>query len=98
MTVSINNKILKAHPQNSIRSPIYQGISDNNIIAYFKELTKISKLPAPKVISGKNALDGSRAQVWSVKPTEGPLAGSTVNLRNFSRSQQDTLVRYTIEL
>ncbi|OOF46831.1 hypothetical protein BKK52_10710 [Rodentibacter trehalosifermentans] len=82
----------------SMGAPVYQGVSDQNVFSYFKEITGVDKLPNPIVISKMKDLNGNNGKVWSVKPTEGPLKGSTVNLRTFSSSQEKTRAKYTVEI
>ena len=98
ITIGINNKTFKAHPKNSIGSPIYQGVSDIEVKQYFMQIAGVDKLPAPQIMKGKFDISGSPAKVWTVKPTTGPLEGYTVNLRTFSSSQQLTNAKLTIDL
>lgn len=98
MKLNINGKSYSANPNTSIRVPIFQQVSDHDVITYFKELSGVDKLPMPKSIPKMKDLDGNTGKVWTVKPETGPLRGSTINLRNFSTSQKDTNSKYTIEI
>ncbi|WP_256821843.1 VENN motif pre-toxin domain-containing protein, partial [Rodentibacter trehalosifermentans] len=98
MKIAINGQTYTANPKTSMGAPVYQGVSDQNVFSYFKEITGVDKLPNPIVISKMKDLNGNNGKVWSVKPTEGPLKGSTVNLRTFSSSQEKTRAKYTVEI
>lgn len=94
MTVNINNKTFKAHPQNSIGSPVYQGVRDSEVKQYFMEIAGVDRLPTPQIMKGKFDINESPVKVWVVKPTTGPLEGYTV----FSSSQHLTNAKFTIEI
>lgn len=55
-------------------------------------------MPLPKTIRGKTDINSNPAKVWTIKLTDGPLQGSTINLRNFSSSGKKTRAKYTIEI
>lgn len=98
MKLNINGKTYTTNPDTSTGVPVFQGVSDRDVIAYFKELAGVDKLPNPKPISKMRDLEGNIGKVWGVKPIDGPLKGSTVNLRNFSSSQHQTNAKFTIEI
>ncbi|MFA9500932.1 hypothetical protein ACERCG_11030 [Mannheimia sp. E30BD] len=98
MKLNINGKIYTTNPDTSTRVPVFKGVSDQDVIAYFKELAGADKLPIPKIIPRMKDLDGNVGKVWAVKPADGPLKGSTLNLRNFSSSQHHTNAKFTIEI
>ncbi|NMP26600.1 hypothetical protein GW590_06950 [Rahnella sp. SAP-1] len=60
-------------------------------MTYFKQLTGSENMPSAKVIAGKGT-------VYSVKITEGSSSGSTLTLRDFSTSVQQTGAKWTIDL
>ncbi|WP_416340013.1 DUF6862 domain-containing protein [Pantoea piersonii] len=89
--LSINGKTMVTEPETSIGAPVFKGATDADVITYFKQLTGSEKMPETKVIPGKG-------EIYSVKVTEGPNAGSTITLRNFSTSAQQTGAKWTIDL
>ncbi|OOR96044.1 hypothetical protein B0186_11155, partial [Canicola haemoglobinophilus] len=98
MKLTINGRLYLTNPKTSIGSPVYKGVSDQDVITYFKELTGVDKLPNPSIVSKMKDLNGQDGKVWTIKPTDGPLKGSSINLRNFSSSQEKTNSKYTIEI
>jgi hypothetical protein len=89
--LSINGKAMATEPDISIGAPEFKGATDADVMTYFKQLAGSEKMPEAKVIQGKG-------EVYSVKVTEGPNAGSTLTLRNFSTSAQQTGAKWTIDL
>ncbi|WP_018651248.1 VENN motif pre-toxin domain-containing protein [Actinobacillus capsulatus] len=98
MKVTINGQTYATNPRTSIGAPVFQGVSDQNVISYYKEISGVDKLPSPQIIPKMKDLNGNSGKVWTIKPQQGPLKGSTINLRNFSTSQNDTNAKYTIEI
>lgn len=78
-------------PELSLGAPVFKGATDADVMTYFKQLTGSENMPSVKVVPGKGNL-------YSVKITEGPSAGSTVTLRDFSTSAQQTGAKWTIDL
>lgn len=89
--LSINGKTMVTEPETSIGAPVFKGATDADVMTYFKQLAGSEKMPEAKIVSGKG-------EVYSVKVTEGPNAGSTITLRNFSTSAQQTGAKWTIDL
>ncbi|MDO4871734.1 MAG: hypothetical protein Q4A26_03315, partial [Candidatus Saccharibacteria bacterium] len=90
--------IHKADINDSKSVPVFHNISDENAITYFKELAGIENLPPPLTIANKFDIHGNPAKVWTVKPAKGPFKGTTLNLRNFSTSQDQIPTKLTIEI
>ena len=90
--------IHKADINDSKSVPVFHNVSDENAITYFKELAGIENLPPPLTIANKFDIHGNPAKVWTVKPTKGPFKGTTLNLRNFSTSQDQIPTKLTIEI
>ncbi|PVZ84730.1 hypothetical protein C9426_22335 [Serratia sp. S1B] len=89
--LNINGKTLVADPDVSLGAPVFKGATDADVMSYFKQITGSESMPPAKVIPGKGT-------VYSVKITEGPNAGSTFTLRDFSTSAQQTGANWTIDL
>lgn len=87
----INGRTLTTEPEISIGAPVFRGATDADVTAYFKQHSGSENMPTAKVIPGKGT-------VYSVKITEGPNAGSTFTLRDFSSSAQQTGAKWTIDL
>ncbi|MFL1733166.1 hypothetical protein, partial [Moraxella oculi] len=98
MTVIINGRTYHANPRTSDRAPIYQGVSNQDVQAYYMQIAGIQNMPSSRPISGRKDIYGNPAQVWSIKPTQGPLAGATINLRTYSNTQKQSMAKYTIEI
>lgn len=89
--LTINGKTMVADSELSLGAPVFKGATDADVITYFKQLTRTEKMPPVKVVPGKG-------NVYSVKIIEGPSAGSTITLRDFSTSAQQTGAKWTIDL
>ncbi|AIR62543.1 hypothetical protein LH23_18345 [Cedecea neteri] len=89
--LNINGKTMVTDPELSLGAPVFKGATDADVMTYFKQLTGSENMPSVKVVPGKGNL-------YSVKITEGPSAGSTVTLRDFSTSAQQTGAKWTIDL
>ncbi|ADO50554.1 VENN motif pre-toxin domain-containing protein [[Enterobacter] lignolyticus] len=89
--LNINGKTMVTDPELSLGAPVFKGATDADVMTYFKQLTGSENMPSAKVVPGKG-------NVYSVKITEGPSAGSTVTLRDFSTSAQQTGAKWTIDL
>ena len=89
--LNINGKTMVADPQLSLGAPVFKGATDADVMTYFKQLAGAENMPSAKVVPGKGT-------VYSIKVTEGPSAGSTLTLRDFSTSAQQTGAKWTIDL
>ncbi|MGO4797048.1 VENN motif pre-toxin domain-containing protein, partial [Serratia quinivorans] len=89
--LNINGKTMVADPQLSLGAPVFKGANDADVMTYFKQLSGSENMPSAKVVPGKGT-------VYSIKVTEGPSAGSTLTLRDFSTSAQQTGAKWTIDL
>ncbi|WP_233527649.1 hemagglutinin repeat-containing protein [Serratia sp. PAMC26656] len=89
--LNINGKTMVADPQLSLGAPVFKGATDADVMTYFKQLAGSENMPSAKVVPGKGT-------VYSIKVTEGPSAGSTLTLRDFSTSAQQTGAKWTIDL
>ncbi|WP_279716405.1 ankyrin repeat domain-containing protein [Chelonobacter oris] len=98
MKLSVNGKIFYADKKLSEGTPIFSGLSNKQIEQLFKDISGINKLPTGKTILGTKTLNGDMGIVYPVKPTDGLLKGATVNLRNFSTSQNESGEKWTIEI
>ncbi|XXN66085.1 hemagglutinin repeat-containing protein (plasmid) [Enterobacter ludwigii] len=89
--ITVNGKTMSADPETSIGAPVFKGASDADVMTYFKQITGSGNMPDGKNIAGKGT-------VYSIKITEGPNAGSTMTLRDFSNSSQQTGAKWTIDI
>lgn len=80
-----------ADPQLSVGATVFTGATDADVMTYFKQLAGLESMPSAKVVPGKGT-------VYLIKVTAGPSAGSTVTLRDFSTSAQQTGAKWTIDL
>lgn len=90
-SLSINGKTLMADPTTSIGAPVFKGASEADVKTYFQQISGAEVLPAAKAIPGKGTL-------YSVKVTSGANAGSTMTLRDFSNSTEQTGAKWTIDV
>lgn len=80
-----------ADPTTSIGAPVFKGASEADVKTYFQQISGAEVLPAAKAIPGKGTL-------YSVKVTSGANAGSTMTLRDFSNSTEQTGAKWTIDV
>ncbi|PMC14683.1 hypothetical protein CJ230_11670 [Oligella urethralis] len=91
--ITINGHLIKANPQISQNAAIFDGVSEQDVMSYFKQLTGVDKLPKAEKMGHLKDLDGNQAIVYAVKKD-----GLTYNLRNGSSSIDKTEARWTIEV
>lgn len=89
--LNINGITMVTDPPLSLGDPVFKGATDADVMTYFKQLSGAENMPSAKVVPGKGT-------VYSIKVTEGPSAGSTLTLRDFSTSAQQTGAKWTIDL
>ncbi|MDH3000211.1 hypothetical protein A1D23_08465 [Chelonobacter oris] len=98
MKLSVNGKIFYADKKLSEGAPIFSGLSNKQIEQLFKDISGINKLPKGKIVQGIKSINGEPGIVYPVKPEDSLLKDTTVNLRNFSTSQDISGVKWTIEI
>ena len=91
--ITINGHLIKANPQISEGAAIFDGVSEQDVMSYFKQLTGVDNLPKAEKIPHLKDLDGNQAIFYAVKKD-----GLTYNLRNGSSSIDKTKARWTIEV
>lgn len=91
--ITINGQAHKANPEVSQNAPIFDGVSEQDVMTYFKQLTGEPSLPKAELLPRLKDLDGNVSIRYTVK--EGDL---TYNLRNGSSSVDVTRARWTIEI
>jgi hypothetical protein len=90
-TLSVNGKTLSADPLVSKGAPVYSGATTDDVMKYFRQLAGTEDMPQVKVIPGQGDL-------YNVKVTSGPNAGSSVTLRQFSTSAGESGATWTIDV
>ncbi|URQ59793.1 hypothetical protein LQ939_13595 [Pantoea alhagi] len=85
--LNINGRIIVADAESSLGAPVFKGVTDIEVLNYFRQLAGLEKLPPAKIISGKGV-------VYSVKLNDE----SAMTLRDFSTSAHRTGAKWTIDL
>ena len=98
LNLMINGQLVKPIQELSRNAAVYRGLNDNQIFELTKQIAGISKLPSPVTRPDRYSISGDKGIIYAIKPTEGKLKGVTINLRNFSNSENESKARWTLEI